>query len=48
MLAQQLVLKQLKSMKFSRLALAAIFLSAGTDAFTGPQLKPRFSVQVGS
>jgi transketolase len=32
-------------MKFSSIALAALFVASGADAFTGPQLKPRFAVQ---
>ena len=33
-------------MKFSSVALAAVFLASGAEAFAGPQMRPRFGVQV--
>jgi len=33
-------------MKFSSLAVTALCLCARAEAFTGPQLKPRFGLQV--
>ena len=33
-------------MKFSSLAVAAVFFASRAEAFAGPSLKPRFGVQV--
>jgi len=32
-------------MKFSSFAVAAVFLAASAEGFSGPQIKPRFGVQ---
>ena len=34
------------TMKFSSIALSALLFAAKADAFTGPQMKPRFGLQV--
>lgn len=34
------------TMKFSSFAVAAVFLASRADAFAGPQIKPRFGIQV--
>lgn len=37
---------QAQAMKFSSFAVASVFLASRAEAFAGPQMKPRFGLQV--